>query len=94
MRDIKMIEVSKLYFHKLVLNGRLIDYFGGADVPAASAETRHSTNYFPVLNVNKSKSRHFLCSHFNPLSFMLIKESSLFLGKIFRLDRFLFSSKR
>ena len=89
-----MIEVSKLYFRKLVLNGRLMDYFNGADVSVASAETRHSTNYFPAINVNKSKSCHFLCSRLNLLSSMLLKESSLFLRKIFRLDRFLFYSKR
>ena len=74
-----MIEVSKLYFRKLVLNGRLIDYFNGADVPVASAETRHTTSYIPALNVNKSKSRHSLYSHFNPFSSMLMKESFLFL---------------
>ena len=37
-----MIEISKLYFCKLVLNGRLIDYFNEADMSVASAETRHS----------------------------------------------------
>ena len=89
-----MIEVSKLYFRKLVLNDRLIDYFNGADVPVASAETRNSASFFPALNVKKSKSRHFLCSHINPLWSMLMKENSLFLRKIFRLDSFLFYSKR
>ena len=38
-----MIKVSKLYFRKLVLNGRLIDYFNRADVPIACADIQLAT---------------------------------------------------